>query len=93
MFNMTGNNGFHLTFANGWTASIQWEYGNYCDNRNNDKADKYSAVYSNCPSKNAEVAAWNNEDKWHHFEDIGDDVKGYLTADEVVKFLAEIAAK
>ena len=31
-FNSTMRKGFHMTFANGLTASVQWGAGNYCDN-------------------------------------------------------------
>jgi hypothetical protein len=33
MFKITLGKGIHMTFANGWTVSIQWGIGNYCDNR------------------------------------------------------------
>ena len=31
-FASTMRKGFHMTFANGLTASVQWGAGNYCDN-------------------------------------------------------------
>ena len=31
-FRITGKKGFHVTFANGWTVSVQFGPGNYCDN-------------------------------------------------------------
>jgi len=31
-FAITDGKGFHMTFANGYTISVQWGRGNYCDN-------------------------------------------------------------
>lgn len=31
-FAITMRKGFHMTFENGMTASVQWGAGNYCDN-------------------------------------------------------------
>ena len=31
-FRICGNKGFHITFENGWTVSVQFGPGNYCDN-------------------------------------------------------------
>ena len=31
-FEITMRKGFHMTFSNGYTASVQWGAGNYCDN-------------------------------------------------------------
>lgn len=30
-FRITGGKGFHVTFENGWTVSVQFGPGNYCD--------------------------------------------------------------
>lgn len=32
MFKITSKKGFHITFENGWTVSVQFGPGNYCDN-------------------------------------------------------------
>jgi hypothetical protein len=72
--------GFHMTFANGWTVSVQIGGGNYCDNR----AAKYGTVVHN--SRTAEVWAW---DKLGHFEE---DPRGFLTMDEVLAYMNEVAA-
>jgi hypothetical protein len=29
---ITDGKGFGMQFANGWCVSVQWGYGNYCDN-------------------------------------------------------------
>lgn len=35
MFRITDGRGFHVTFANGWTVSVQFGPYNYCSNRPN----------------------------------------------------------
>lgn len=74
--------GFHMTFANGWTVSVQWGSGNYCDNRS------YSVGVSSDPlvSNTAEVWRWDHNGSSH-----GEDVRGWLTADEVAAYIAETA--
>ena len=32
MFSISGNRGFQMTFENGYTVSVQFGPGNYCDN-------------------------------------------------------------
>ena len=87
MFSST-NKGFAITFENGWTASVQWGPGNYCDNR-------YVHIdfipQKPMTSKDAEIAAWDSKGVWHRFE--SDDVKGYCKPAEVLEFLNMIANK
>ena len=74
------NTGFQMTFANGWTVSVQWGPNNYiADRRCGDK------------SVNAEIAAWSENDNWYRFEN--DTVKGWCKPDEVADFMAMIKAK
>jgi hypothetical protein len=86
------NKGFQLTFENGWTVSVQWGPGNYCDRQS------YGATFD-APlkgetglwdSNSAEVAAWNSEGEWLPFE--YDTVKGWLSTDEVAAFVARVVA-
>lgn len=74
--------GFHIRFANGWTFSAQWREGNYCD-----RAGGYGLT--------VEIAAWPGESadhrQWHRFGD--HQVKGWVSPDEVLAFMNEIAAK
>lgn len=73
--------GIQLTFANGWTISIMFGYGNYCDNK--DKVIRY-AYGTTCP--NAEIAIWDNNSKWYKFNH-GETVTGYLNTDDVAKWI------
>lgn len=80
-----GTTGFHMTFENGWTVSVQFGPGHYCNNH----------LKENAPSgsNNAEIAAWNKEYVWHHFHEENDDVKGFCSPNEVLQFMNMIAAK
>jgi hypothetical protein len=78
------SSGFHIKFANGWTASVQWGYGNYCENRY--RKGKFA-------SATAEIAAWpEGLGQWHKFPG-GNSVMGWVKPEDVVKFLAKIARK
>jgi hypothetical protein len=81
----SGETGFHITFENGWTASVQWGSGNYCD-------DRWTPREPNHVSANAEIAAFKG-DKWHKWRGHGDSVKGWMNPAEVVKFLKMVERK
>jgi len=81
MFSITNNKGFQMTFANGWTVSVQFGDGNYCDNRDG----------ASSSSKTAEIAAWNDKE-WYQFDN-ATEVRGWVTADDVAKFINLIANK
>mgnify|MGYP000180484731 CR=1 FL=1 len=82
-FNSTLNKGFNMTFANGITASVQWGTGNYCDNH----FSKDFSFSKEASSNTAEVAAWVTNKLY----DTCDDVAGYLSPDEVLRFLNNCA--
>jgi hypothetical protein len=50
-FNIAHDSGFHITFQNEWTVSVQWHDGSYSD------AGKTTA----------EIAAWDKDYNWHDF--------------------------
>ena len=88
MLSITQHKGFRMTFENGWTVSVQFGPGNYCEVQHKDyNAPSTSALWN---SQNAEVAAWDKDGKWYSFG--SDDVAGWLTADEVVEFVAQVKA-
>ena len=99
MFSAVDNKGFELTFTNGWTVSVQWGPGNYCDNRSVSDADPLTnADWYEAPSKvstwestTAEIAAWDKDNVWHNFGD--DEVRGWMTSNEVLEFINMIASK
>lgn len=93
-FVSTMRKGFHMSFENGLTASVQWGSGNYCDNH---------YIFSgygkeDAQSNTAEVAVWRTGS--HDFmnpnifvpEELQtwDEVIGYMTPEQVVNFLAAV---
>lgn len=90
IFRIHQNKGFHMTFANLCTVSVQFGYTNYCDSN---QGNYYNQPAGGVASPNAEVAARDAEGKWIHpegFDFDGDDVIGYLTPDEVARFIQAV---
>jgi len=89
-FKTTGNKGFHITFANGWTISVQFGGGNYCDNYNfpfGEERQQYSME-----SSTAEVAYFNQNGVMESFGN-GDQVEGRQTPTQVLELMNMVAAK
>jgi len=95
---IVGHKGFQIALSNGITVSVQFGPGNYCERREEDfTAPEESDFWS---SQTAEVAAFvtNSAEalsrNWVHVDGFnsGDDVVGWLDADEVVKFIGKVAA-
>lgn len=86
-FQTTSANGFHITFANGYTVSVQWNSGNYCEPRGDVFTDT-KTVARKCTQ--AEVAAWNDAG-WVQLS-TEDDVIGWQSPDEVLAIMQKVAA-
>lgn len=82
MFNINPS-GFQITFANGVTASVQFDGKNYCENRN------VTNLTGTAPkqSRDAEVIAWNKEG------DFITEALGWRSPNEVAAFLKEMSEK
>ena len=80
MFKITQSKGFHLSFENGYTVSVQFGRGNYSSNYHLDSMTQ---------SDTAEFAAWGPDEDFLEIE--GHDVHGYLTADEVLRLINLVA--
>lgn len=92
------NNGFTMTFENGYTVSVRWGWGNYCDNYHkgpvvsgagNCFPPLTSSEFYEC--KTAEVAVW---DFYKHFVSspgVAGDVRAEMSSDDVAKLLADVA--
>lgn len=99
MFKITHNSGFHMTFKNGVTISVQVGPGSYSDNREMWQDVAAGATFETLKrleieagkkgSRNAEVAIWRDASRFR-FDD-GDIVKGWVDADEVARWI-EFAA-
>lgn len=98
-FSITHGSGFHMTFSNGYTLSVQFGMGNYCEHyktfRDGDgdiigkmkeprKAEKWSC-------KDAEIAILNPKGELVNLSEIGledgDTVKGYVGPEEVCNYI------
>lgn len=90
-FSITGWRGFHITFLNGNTVSVQFGGGNYCDRRDDPIVGIKSILHGeNYSCVNAEIAIWDIEGEWFNFETLqfkeGEPI-GYVTPDEVGKYI------
>lgn len=82
--------GFHMIFANGCTASVQFGWSNNCGS--NQIGFGHQPEYG-IQSPDAEVAAWDADGEWIHpegFDFAGDDIIGNLSPDEVARFIQAV---
>lgn len=94
-FVSTMRKGFHITFENGLSASVQWGAGNYCDNHF--PADMDFSHSKDAESNTAEVAVFDKDGGFMDIElfvsdDVSNDtmVAGWLTPEQVVDFLVNV---
>ena len=93
MFKITGHNGFHITFENGYTVSIQFGPGTYSDNYNQpfpNRERKGTAL--RLSSSTAECAIWidgskSGRDMIAHKSFNGDKVSNRSTPAEALNLL------
>jgi hypothetical protein len=88
-FNSTNNKGFQMTFENGWTISVQFGYGNYCQNQHHPNGFYFSKNQDVTSSEDAEIAIWDNEENWYNFG--SDTVKGYCSTNEVAEWIDKVS--
>ena len=90
MIYITQGKGFQMKFNNGWTVSVQFGPGNYCENRKyvgwSAEADRKAGEQG---SPDAEIAAWDVRNAFYNFG--SDTVKGYVSPAEVVAWLSVFA--
>ena len=86
-FRITGGKGFHLTFPNGVTVSVQFGPGNYCDNYDDDMMEWVTGKgRKTLESMTAEIAIWKKGGEWIKKDYHGEDkVSGYKDINEVWK--------
>ena len=89
-FKITQGKGFHITFQNGYTVSVQFGAGNYCKGSGN--PDLYNKrVYQeqvNIESPDAEVAVWKDGGDFIDLPQFGiDQVGGWKSPEEVLEIL------
>lgn len=85
-FKSCQNKGIHIKFANGYTISIQFGFGNY--------SSAYTISNSTEQEQSsAEIAYWHESDsKMIEFEESGDCVLGYQTPNQVLVHMNRIAS-
>jgi len=89
MFTSTRNKGFQMTFENGWTISVQYGHGNYCENSRHPDGWDFSTKYELVKSGDAEIAIWDNKGEWYNFGT--DTVKGWCSSDEVAGWIRQVS--
>ena len=90
-FAITDGKGFHIKFLNGWTVSVQFGPGNYCEHYNRSIGkDEYTCGSEG--SINAEIAAWPKGGTLTEFPD-GNTVQGYVSPQQVLQFLIDVSLK
>lgn len=80
--------GFHITFENGCTVSVQFGYGNYGSNRDWRGGHRNDGVPK---ARTAEVAAWHANGDWIKVAE-DDDVAGWQSPAEVLAIMSRVAA-
>jgi len=94
MFKVTEGKGFHMTFSNGWTISVQWGAGNYGPNYK-----KFSDLPAKLPwqelqqelgAKGADVAEVGY---WKEGSNGVSVLESPQTPEEVVRFMLELSTR
>ena len=87
MFKITQRHGFHITFENGWTVSVQFGPGNYCDNYYR-RIGEEDEICGKEGSSTAECAVWSRDGGLYPHPDWGGDtVTNRSTPAEVLELL------
>jgi hypothetical protein len=81
-FKSTYNNGFQMTFNNGYTISVQFGFGNYCENKNTHSIQKIRR------SKDAEVMLWDSEGETVQINST--DVNGWCNTNQVAEIIQHV---
>lgn len=86
LFRITKSSGFQIKFKNGYTVSVQFGPGNYCENYDMDWDIPMTATF--LESKDAEVAIINKNGELMSIDAWGEDqVAGYYTPKMVLNLL------
>lgn len=89
-FKISSPKGFHITFDNGYTLSVQFGPGNYCDNYGRQTGTE-DAQCGKDGSATAETAYWSGDGDLIN-EGNGDMVQGYQTVEQVIQRLIRVHA-
>ena len=96
-FRITQGKGFHITFENGYTVSVQFGWGNYCEKRDmadlsflkggTDAVRERDRKHGVDGCANAETAVWGPDGDMIRRGDNGDEVQGWQTPADVLRLL------
>jgi len=86
MFRIVDKIGFHITFDNGWTVSVQFGPGNCCDNRDM-KIGKEEEKAGKEGSHTVECMVCDETGKMIQYGDWNDIVGKYMTSAQVLELL------
>lgn len=86
MFRITSNKGFHITFKNGYTVSVQFGPGNYCDNYDRSFNEEEAAGREG--SSVAEIAVFGPDKNLIDHPMFGNNnVGGYMPPEKVLELM------
>jgi len=89
-FRITGSKGFHLTFPNGYTVSVQFGGGNYGSNYDFPIGEEKNQRQLEADA--VETAFWGPDGEFCKDGDDGGDVQGYQTIEQVLARINRVAA-
>lgn len=92
MFKITKGRGFHITFKNGYTISVQFGFHNYCEHYDKwpmdiEDYERTNEELQKIGSYTAEIAILNPNKKLIKVKGWAEKVKGYCTPEEVLKWI------
>lgn len=100
MFGITDGKGFHMTFENGLTISVQFGYMNYCSNRDTNKLFKLTSKHTirhdhDIQSENAEIMIWDKDnntltDLFTKDGESDGTVAGWISVDRLADIIHEV---
>lgn len=92
-FTICSGKGFHVTFENGWTVSVQFGGGNYCANRDEVQIGSERGR-DTLRSMDAETAVWGPDGKMLEVAGAeGDTVQGWRSPAQVLELLNWAASR
>lgn len=89
--------GFRMTFANGYTASVEFGPGKRCEGRGGmldvgvSLKFKKTEEVGEMGCENAEISAWGPSGELLRFRGWDEDTKGWVEPDEIPTFLSKVA--
>lgn len=88
MFQSCYNRGFKMKFQNGWTVSVQFGTGNYCERQDYSKGIDSDCAAPLVISHDAEIAVWRG--KLDMIRIGNDHVAGHVSADQAARVIAYV---